>query len=85
MSKKKKGEGGFAVEEKYEEVRQLVALGRERGFLSYDEINEMLPDEISSSPRRSKRSFSLMEAYGSRWSTRTPRSSSRGRKRHRSR
>ena len=61
---KKKRESGLAVEEKYDEVRQLVALGRERGFLSYDEINEMLPDEISSAPEEIEEVFSLMETYG---------------------
>ena len=40
----------YSVEERYEEVRQLVALGREKGYLAYDEINEMLPEEVSSSP-----------------------------------
>ncbi len=61
---KKKRDSGLAVEEKYDEVRQLVALGRERGFLSYDEINEMLPDEISAAPDEIEEVFSLMETYG---------------------
>jgi len=61
MTKKKRE---LTVEEKYEEVRQLVALGRERGFLGYEEINEMLPDEISSSAEEIEEVFSLLEAYG---------------------
>ncbi len=28
------------------EVKQLVALGKEKGFLSFDEINEVLPEEM---------------------------------------
>ncbi len=63
-NKKKKGESGFSVEEKYDEVRQLVALGRERGFLSYDEINEALPDEISQSPDELEEVFTAFETYG---------------------
>ena len=49
MSKKKR-EHSSGIETKYDEVRQLIAVGKERGFLAYDEINDALPDEISSSP-----------------------------------
>ncbi|HZN54527.1 MAG TPA: RNA polymerase sigma factor RpoD [Candidatus Polarisedimenticolaceae bacterium] len=63
MSKKKR-EQLSGVEAKYEEVRQLLALGKERGFLAYDEINESLPDEISSSPDEIEEVFSLLEAHG---------------------
>ena len=35
---KKQSDAATNLEEKYEEVRQLVALGKERGFLSYEEI-----------------------------------------------
>jgi RNA polymerase primary sigma factor len=63
MSKKKR-EHLSGVEAKYDEVRQLVALGKERGFLAYDEINETLPEEISSSPDEIEEVFSLFEAHG---------------------
>ena len=33
------------------EIQRLVALGRERGFLTYDELNEILPEEIVVSNR----------------------------------
>ena len=39
----------MSIEEKYEGVRQLIATGKEKGYLSYDEINEGLPPEITSS------------------------------------
>jgi len=64
IKKKRGGESGFGVEEKYEEVRQIVALGRERGFLSYEEVNEMLPDEISSSVEEIDEVFAALETYG---------------------
>jgi len=63
MSKKKR-EQLSGVEAKYDEVRQLLALGKERGFLAYDEINESLPDEISASPDEIEEVFSLLEAHG---------------------
>src|SRR5438552_17731741 len=44
------GVGELAVEEKYVEVKQLIALGKEKGFLLYDEIYETLPEEVTSLP-----------------------------------
>ena len=44
------GAGELAVEEKYAEVKQLIVLGKEKGFLLYDEIYEVLPEEITSLP-----------------------------------
>ncbi|HXG59117.1 MAG TPA: RNA polymerase sigma factor RpoD [Thermoanaerobaculia bacterium] len=44
------GVGELSVEEKYAEVKQLIALGKEKGFLLYDEIYEILPEEITSLP-----------------------------------
>src|SRR2546421_360078 len=38
----------MSIEEKYDEVRQLVNIGKEKGYLLYDEINELLPAEITS-------------------------------------
>ncbi len=38
----------MSLEEKYDEVRQLITIGKEKGYLSYDEVNELLPAEISS-------------------------------------
>ena len=39
----------LAIEEKYDQVRQLIALGKERGYLLYDEVNDTLPAEVHSS------------------------------------
>ena len=59
---KKRREG--SVEEKFEEVRQLIALGRERGYLAIDEINGMLPEEISNSPQDIEEVFLVFEVHG---------------------
>src|SRR6202790_2240833 len=37
------------LEEKYDAVRQLIAVGKERGYLLYDEVNDSLPAEVNSS------------------------------------
>src|ERR1700716_663862 len=39
----------MSIEEKYDEVRQLINIGKEKGSLLYDEVNELLPSEITSS------------------------------------
>jgi RNA polymerase primary sigma factor len=44
------GVGELSVEEKYSEVKQLIAVGKEKGFLLYDEIYEVLPEEVTSLP-----------------------------------
>ncbi len=39
----------MSIEERYDEVRQLIAVGKEKGYLLFDEVNELLPSEITSS------------------------------------
>ena len=53
----KKGSAATAVEEealgglgeKYDEVQKLIDIGKEKGYLLYDEVSDLLPPEISSS------------------------------------
>jgi RNA polymerase primary sigma factor len=46
-SPKVKKKGGKATERK--EVKDLIAMGRDKGFLTYDEVNDALPADIVSS------------------------------------
>ncbi len=39
----------MSIEEKYDEIRQLISIGKEKGYLLYDEVNELLPADITSS------------------------------------
>jgi RNA polymerase primary sigma factor len=39
----------LSIEEKYDEIRQLISIGKEKGYLLYDEVNELLPADITSS------------------------------------
>ena len=34
------------VEKRYEEVDQLISIGKEKGYLLYDDVNELLPEEL---------------------------------------
>ena len=53
----------LAIEEKYDQVRQLIALGKERGYLLYDEVNDTLPAEVHSSEEIDDL-LSTFEKYG---------------------
>ncbi|MGD8878501.1 MAG: RNA polymerase sigma factor region1.1 domain-containing protein, partial [Syntrophobacterales bacterium] len=32
-----------------EDLRRLISIGKEKGYLTYDEVNSVLPDELVSS------------------------------------
>ncbi|MDA1184945.1 MAG: RNA polymerase sigma factor RpoD [Acidobacteria bacterium] len=51
----------LSIEERYDEVRQLITTGKEKGYLLYDEINEILPSEIISAEDIDE----LFSAFGS--------------------
>ena len=51
----------MSIEERYDEVRQLITVGKEKGYLLYDEVNELLPSEITSSEDLDE----LFNAFGS--------------------
>ena len=40
----------MSLEDKFEEVRQLIVIGKEKGYLLYDEVNDVLPAELTSNP-----------------------------------
>ena len=51
------------IEEKYDQVRSLITLGKERGYLLYDEVNEALPAEVHS-PEELDGFLATLERYG---------------------
>ena len=53
----------LVIEEKYDQVRQLIAIGKERGYLLYDEMNDILPPEVHSSEEIDE-VLSAFERYG---------------------
>ena len=50
----------MSLEEKYDEVRQLIEIGKEKGFLLYEEVSELLPADINSSDQLDE----LFTAFG---------------------
>ena len=53
----------LVIEEKYDQVRRLINMGKERGYLLYDEVNDMLPAEVHSSEEIDDL-LSTFECYG---------------------
>ncbi|HQM91370.1 MAG TPA: RNA polymerase sigma factor region1.1 domain-containing protein, partial [Syntrophales bacterium] len=55
MSKKnvkdnqRRGQTHLSKEIQSDGVKKLISLGEEKGFLTYDDVNEMLPSDIVSS------------------------------------
>src|ERR1700741_2505348 len=56
------GSVSLALEEKYDQVRQLIAMGKERGYLLFDEVNDILPAEVHS-PEEIDELLSTLERY----------------------
>ena len=52
-----------AIEDRYEQVRHLLALGKERGYLLFDEVNDILPAEVHS-PEEIDDLLATFERYG---------------------
>ena len=38
----------MAFDDKYDQVNKLIALGKEKGYLLYDEVNDLLPSDVHS-------------------------------------
>ena len=39
----------MSIEDKFDEVQQLITIGKEKGYLLYDEVNDLLRADITSS------------------------------------
>ncbi len=54
----------MTVEEKHPEVRTLITLGKERGYLLYDEIYQALPEELANAPEELDEIYIRFGEYG---------------------
>ncbi|MBA2353313.1 MAG: RNA polymerase sigma factor RpoD [Acidobacteria bacterium] len=61
---KVRGQTDVSIEDKYDEVRHLIAIGKEKGYLLYDEVSEVLPADITSSPEELEDLFSTFGNAG---------------------
>jgi RNA polymerase primary sigma factor len=53
----------LVIEEQYDQVRHLIGVGKERGYLLYDEVNDILPPEVHSAEEIDEL-LSAFERYG---------------------
>src|SRR6266567_1822427 len=42
------GAKALSFDEKFDQVNKLITLGKEKGYLLYDEVNELLPSDVTS-------------------------------------
>ncbi len=38
----------MALEDKYDDIKKLVDAGKEKGYLTYDQVNELIPHDVVS-------------------------------------
>ena len=57
--------GGIArIETRHSSVKQLLELGREKGYVLYDEIHDVLPDEVTAIQEELDQVFATLEQGG---------------------
>jgi len=54
----------LSIEDKFDEVRQLIIIGKEKGYLLYDEVSDMLPADLTASPEDLEELFAAFSAAG---------------------
>jgi RNA polymerase primary sigma factor len=54
----------LSIDEKFDEIKQLVYTGKEKGYLLYDEVNDVLPTEIINSSDDIDELFTVFDSAG---------------------
>ena len=54
----------MGLEEKYDEVQKLIDIGKEKGYLLYDEVSDLLPADLTASPEDLEELFAAFGAAG---------------------
>ena len=54
----------MSIDDKYDEIKQLVYSGKQKGYLLYDEVNDVLPSEIINSSDEIDELFSMFDSVG---------------------
>lgn len=54
----------MSIDEKFDEIKQLVYSGKEKGYLLYDEVNDVLPTEIINSSDDIDELFTVFDSAG---------------------
>jgi RNA polymerase primary sigma factor len=54
----------LSIDDKYDEIKQLVYSGKQKGYLLYDEVSDVLPSEIINSSDEIDELFSMFDSVG---------------------
>jgi len=54
----------LSIEDKYDDIKQLVYDGKQKGYLLYDEVNDVLPSEIINSSDDIDELFTMFDSVG---------------------
>ena len=54
----------MSIEDKYDDIKQLVYDGKQKGYLLYDEVNDVLPSEIINSSDDIDELFTMFDSVG---------------------
>ena len=54
----------MSIDDKYDEIKQLVYSGKQKGYLLYDEVSDVLPSEIINSSDEIDELFSMFDSVG---------------------
>ncbi|MGH9517170.1 MAG: RNA polymerase sigma factor region1.1 domain-containing protein, partial [Terriglobales bacterium] len=38
----------MALEDKFEDIKKLIDTGKEKGYLTYDQVNDLIPQDVQS-------------------------------------
>ena len=38
----------MALDDKYEDIKKLIDAGKEKGYLTYDQVNDLIPHDVHS-------------------------------------
>src|ERR1700746_1655123 len=47
-TRKRRGQPVLALEDKYEDIKKLIDTGKEKGYLTYDQVNDLIPHDVHS-------------------------------------
>jgi len=54
----------LSIDDKYDEIKQLVYTGKQKGYLLYDEVNDVLPSEMINSSDDIDELFTMFDSVG---------------------
>ena len=47
-SAQRRGNSALALDDKYDDIKKLIDVGKEKGYLTYNEVNDLIPHDMHS-------------------------------------